>query len=228
MGVSGLILRLVCELDLLSHKTLGWWSKKTLVLFCFDLPLSSEVVDCGHFHVSLLLHINETLKWLSSLQESFCWWQSSIRYSLYPSPICCNLGLWQYHFRDESALSKSNQPNQASYFRRNWNDQVEAKILIRHCSTHDHVEDLGEKWSWMNWEGWNNLKRRNLFGRWNTKPCPIYVYSNSITYFCRQTSLEIEKNLSLKRGDSLMKCLSAQKYVHFVLLAWWITIIFRL
>ena len=73
MGVSGLILRLICELDLLSRKTLGWRSKKTLVLFCFDLPLSSEVVDYGHFHVSLLLQINETLKWLSSLQESFFW-----------------------------------------------------------------------------------------------------------------------------------------------------------
>ena len=40
-----------------------------------------KVVVCGHsLVVTLSLTIDETLKWLSSLQESFWWWQCSDRY----------------------------------------------------------------------------------------------------------------------------------------------------
>ena len=51
----------------------------------------SGVVVYGHCLVTLLLTINETLKWLSSLpilmQESFWWWQCSDRYtSVIPPP----------------------------------------------------------------------------------------------------------------------------------------------
>ena len=44
------------------------------------------VVVCGHRLATLSLTINKTVKWLSSLpilvQESFWWWQCSVRYSL--------------------------------------------------------------------------------------------------------------------------------------------------
>ena len=66
-------------------------SKKMLVWFCVSSPLLKRVVVCGHCLVRLSLTINATLKCLSSLpilrQESFWWWQCSVRYhsvSLFP------------------------------------------------------------------------------------------------------------------------------------------------
>ena len=69
-----------------SVSRLGLSGKAISVRFRFGYPPALKVVVCGHCLVTLLLTINEALKWLSSLpvleQESFRWWQCSDRYSL--------------------------------------------------------------------------------------------------------------------------------------------------
>ena len=71
------------------------------------LPFSLKVVVCGHCLATLLLTINETLKWLWTLplwmQESFWWRQCSVGHSLtFPH----FLGSWPLPVPQEMVLNK--------------------------------------------------------------------------------------------------------------------------
>ena len=80
--------------------------------------LSSKVVVHGHCFVTLPFTINETLKWHSSLpilmQDSFWWWQCSVRYIFPPPASFWDFSPHQYLSGDNSVLNKSDKQSQYS------------------------------------------------------------------------------------------------------------------
>ena len=85
-------------------------SRKTSIRFHFGSPLSSKVVVCGHWLLTLFLIINEALKSLSSLSSNVgvilvvivqCYVQ------LPSSPTPWDFSPHQYLFRDNSASNQT-------------------------------------------------------------------------------------------------------------------------
>ena len=80
--------------------------------------LSSKAVVHGHCLVTLPFTLNETLKWHSSLpilmQDSFWWWQCSVRYIFSPPPSFWDFSPHQDLSGDNSVLNKSNKWSQFS------------------------------------------------------------------------------------------------------------------